>query len=56
VLLLRVVKAQEEHRLMIEAFRHRNVERLVTLVRQHNHSALVAYMNHLESLTPAASV
>src|SRR5688572_6647440 len=33
VLLLRVVKAQEEHRLMIDAFRHRNVERLVTLVR-----------------------
>ena len=56
VLLLRVVKAQEEHRLMIDAFRHRNVERLVTLVRQHNQSALVAYMNHLESLTPAASV
>jgi DNA-binding GntR family transcriptional regulator len=56
VLLLRVVKAQEEHRLMIEALRQRNVERLVTLVRQHNHSALVAYMNHLESLTPAASV
>jgi hypothetical protein len=41
---------------MNDAFRHRNVERLVTLVRQHNQSALVAYMNHLESLTPAASV
>ena len=26
------------------------------LVRQHNPSALVAYMNHLESLTPAASL
>ena len=55
VLLHRVVKAQEEHRLMIDAFRDRDVDRLVTLVRQHNQSALVAYMYHLESPTPVAN-
>jgi DNA-binding GntR family transcriptional regulator len=56
VLMPRVVTAQEEHRLMIDAFRKRDVEQLVALVRRHNQSALVAYTNHLESLTPAASV
>jgi DNA-binding GntR family transcriptional regulator len=52
VLLPRVVKAQEEHRLMIDAFRDRDVERLVGLVRQHNQSALVAYVNHLGEAEP----
>ena len=55
VLLPRVVKAQDEHRQIIEAFRVRDVDRLGALVRQHNQSALIAYMTHLESLTPAAS-
>jgi DNA-binding GntR family transcriptional regulator len=54
VLLHRVVKAQDEHRQMIAAFRARDVERLTALVRQHNQSALVAYMTHLET-TRAAS-
>ena len=55
VLLHRVVKAQEEHRQMIAAFRARDVDRLTTLVRRHNQSALVAYMTHLESTTRVAN-
>jgi hypothetical protein len=41
---------------MIAAFRARDVDRLTTLVRQHNQSALVAYMTHLESATRAANL
>ena len=54
VLMHRAPQAQEEHRQILEAMRARDVDRLQTIVRQHNHGALVAYMSYLSGQTNTA--
>jgi DNA-binding GntR family transcriptional regulator len=58
VLANRVEQAQREHRLMLDAFRVRDLTALQDLVRQHNQGALQAYLSYLDgtaAIAPATS-
>ena len=48
----RVEQAQQEHRLILEAMRARDLTALQSLVRQHNHGALQAYLSFLDASEP----
>jgi DNA-binding GntR family transcriptional regulator len=54
VLVHRARQAQGEHRQILDAMRAKDLDRLQTLVRQHNQSALVAYMSYLSGQTSQA--
>jgi DNA-binding GntR family transcriptional regulator len=47
VLSHRVVAAQQEHRDIVSAIKHKDFAALETHVRQHNRNALAAYMQYL---------
>jgi DNA-binding GntR family transcriptional regulator len=48
VLVHRIEQAQQEHRLLFEAMRSRDLVRLERLVRQHNQGALASYTAFVE--------
>ena len=54
VLANRVEQAQDEHRLILDAMRARDLVALQQLVRQHNHGALQAYLSYLDAADAAA--
>ena len=54
VLANRVEQAQQEHRLILDAMRARDLIALQSLVRQHNHGALQAYLSFLDASEPVA--
>ena len=49
VLAHRVEQAQQEHRLILEAMRARDLQALANRVREHNQNALRAYLSYLDA-------
>jgi DNA-binding GntR family transcriptional regulator len=45
----RIRDAQQEHHLILEAFRSHNLDEVERVVRQHNQNALTSYLSHLRS-------
>lgn len=45
----RIRDAQQEHHLILDAFRKRNPDEVERVVRQHNQNALTSYLSHLRS-------
>lgn len=50
-LVFRLAQAQHEHRLMLQAMRDHDFDRLALLVQEHNRGALAAYTEHLAALS-----
>jgi DNA-binding GntR family transcriptional regulator len=55
VLANRVEQAQQEHRLILDAVRSRDLVALQSLVRQHNQGALQAYLSYLDAAEGGAA-
>jgi DNA-binding GntR family transcriptional regulator len=49
VLGIRIHEAQAEHKQILEAFRHRDADKMEKFVRLHNQSALQSYIKYLKS-------
>lgn len=47
VFAMRLEKIQEEHRQLLQAFKHRDADEAERIIRQHNRSALNAYLAHI---------
>jgi DNA-binding GntR family transcriptional regulator len=56
VLANRVEQAQEEHHVILEAMRARDLDTLQVMVRRHNQGALQAYLSYLDGAAPAPPV
>jgi DNA-binding GntR family transcriptional regulator len=52
VLANRVEQAQEEHRVIFQAMRARDLDTLQVMVRRHNQGALQAYLSYLDAAEP----